>query len=285
MKTVTAHVMVKNEDKYIWFSIMSVIDYVDYMIIFDTGSEDNTIKIINAIINSNDVYKNKITFIRKGNANRNQLANYRQEMLDMTKTDYFLVLDGDEIWWEESIIELIKIMNEKKPYLVAQHYQNCAKDIWHYRNPNRDIFPFLDINEAASIRLYSMSIPGIHCGGYYGIEGYFDKDGKEVQCGKYEIVWQKGKYFHTSYIRRSSKQFLDLKAYSRIKKLFPAYDGKYPKDYKFPEVFYRSYPSIVENPLKKEKISLRTIIYFILDTMHFRRIINYCRKLKIKDGK
>lgn len=278
MKTVTAHVMVKNEDKYIWFSIMSVIDYIDKLIIFDTGSEDNTVEIIKNIINSKEEYKKKITFVEKGAADKNQLALYREEMLNMTNTDYFLVLDGDEIWYEDSIKELKQIMNEKNPYLVAQHYQNCARDIWHYRNPKRDVFPFLDKNAAATIRLYSMNIPGIHCGGYYGIEGYFDKDEQEVQCGKYEITWQNGIYFHTSYIRRSSKQFSDLKAYSRIKKLFPAYDGKYSKDFKYPEVFYRQYPSIVENPFKKEKISIRTIIYFLLDTLHLRKIIDWFRK-------
>ena len=207
-------------------------------------------------------------------------------MLERTETDYFMILDGDEIWWKNSIEELIAIVNsEEEPLLVAQHYINCAKDIFHYRKPERDVFAFLDKKEAATIRLYSMKIPGIHCGGYYGIEGFFDGDNNEVQCGKYEIVWQKEKYFHTSYIQRSSSQKKDLKAFSRMSKLFMSYDYKFPKNYKFPEVFYADYPSIVLSPFKRNIFSVRTFSYFLLDTLHFRLIINLFRKNRYRDGK
>lgn len=276
-RTITAHTLIKNEDKYVWFAIMSVIDYVDKMIIFDTGSSDNTISIINNIIDNG--YSEKIIFEEKGEADRNRIGQLRQEMVERTDTDYFMILDGDEIWWKKGIEELIKISNgEKEPLLVAQHYINCAKDIWHYRKPARDVFAFLDKKEAATIRLYSMKIPGLHCGGYYGIEGFFDGENNEVQCGKYEIVWQKEKYFHTSYIRRSSNQSKDRKVFSRFSKQFMAYDFNFPTDYNFPEVFYSNFPQIVESPFKRETFSFRTFIYFLLDTLHFRFIVNLFRK-------
>ncbi|AEE17294.1 glycosyltransferase [Treponema brennaborense] len=283
-RTITAHTMVKNEDRFIWFAIMSVIDYVDKMIIFDTGSTDNTVAIIQSIIGSG--YEDKIIFEEKGDVDRTRLGVLRQEMLEKTETDYFMILDGDEIWWKDSIEELIAIANSaEEPLLVAQHYINCAKDIFHYRKPGRDVFAFLDKNEASTIRLYSTKIPGIHCGGYYGIEGFFDGDNNEVQCGKYQISWQKEKYFHTSYIQRSSNQNKDLKAFSRMSKLFMSYDYKFPKNYKFPEVFYETYPALVCSPFKRNIFSLRTFGYFLLDTLRLRLIINLFRKNQYQEGK
>lgn len=282
-KTITAHTLVKNEDRFIWFAIMSVIDYVDKMIIFDTGSSDNTISIINNIIDNG--YSEKIIFEEKGEADRDRIGKLRQEMVEKTETDYFMILDGDEVWWKKSIEELVSLANaEKEPLLVAQHDIRVAKDIYHYRKPGRDIFAHLDPKECSNIRLYSMKIPGIHCDGYYGIEGFFDGENNEVQCGKYEIVWQKEKYFHTSYIRRSSNQSKDRNVFSRFSKQFMAYDYKFPKDYKFPEIFYSDFPQIVESPFKQEPFSLRTIIYILLDTLHLRLVLNLFRKNRYREG-
>lgn len=281
-RTVTAHTLIKNEDKYIWFAVMSVIDYVDRMIIFDTGSTDNTVAIVQRIMESG--YGEKIVFEEKGLADRNRIGQLRQEMIERTTTDYFFILDGDEIWWKSSMEELRSFVDgNDAPLLLATHYINCAKDIRHYRKPGRDVYAFLDKNEAATIRLYSMQIPGIHCGGYYGIEGFFDGDGNEVQCGKYAIVWQQGKYLHTSYIRRSSKQNADLKVYSRISKLFPAYDYAFANDFKYPEVFYANYPAIVPPPFRREIFSLRSLIYFLLDGLKLRTVINLFRKNRYKE--
>ena len=33
--TITGHMVIKNEDRWVWFAIMSVIEYLDRLIIFD----------------------------------------------------------------------------------------------------------------------------------------------------------------------------------------------------------------------------------------------------------
>ena len=48
-KTITVHTLVQNEEKYLWFSVMSVIDFADEVFIWDTGSTDNTVPIIKEI--------------------------------------------------------------------------------------------------------------------------------------------------------------------------------------------------------------------------------------------
>ena len=276
---VTAHVLVRNEDRFIWFAIMSVIDFIDKMIIFDTGSTDKTVEAIMSIINSNEQYREKIIFEEKGVADKGHIANLRQEMIDRTETEYFMILDGDEIWWKESIQEAISILNNPDaPPLLAQKYINCARDIRHYRDPKRDIYAFLDTKHSATIRFYSMKIPGIHCGGYYGIVGFFDKDDNEVQCGKYKIGWQNGLYLHTTFLRRSSQSVSDFFVSRRFMKQFLRYDYAFPTDFKYPEVFYLELPSMVKSPFDKETFSARSIFYFILDDLHFRSVINRFRK-------
>ena len=277
-KKITANVIVKNEDKYVWFAIMSVIDYVDSMLIYDTGSTDNTVKIIESIINSKDEYKNKIIFEKKGTCDREQFAKLRQEQLDRTETEYILVLDGDEIWWKNGIAEIKKIIEENDDVLIiGSKFINCAYDIYHYRDEYRDKYQVEDQVCAISVHFFSKNIPGLHVGGIYGNEGYRDFNNNDIQNHGYKTIIQNNKYFHTSYLRRSSKEAKDLRVYSRLKKMFTGYDYMFDKDFKYPEVFYMNYPEFVESPFKKERSILHTVIHFFLDILKLRKIINLFR--------
>ena len=44
-----ANTLVRNEERYIWFAAMSVIEHVDKILIWDTGSDDATVMIIKEI--------------------------------------------------------------------------------------------------------------------------------------------------------------------------------------------------------------------------------------------
>lgn len=261
-KTLTAHMVVKNEEKWIWYSIMSIIDYVDKMVIFDTGSSDKTVEIINAIIKKSN-YVDKIVFREKGNVDNKEFTKLRQEQIEMTETRYFLVVDGDEIWYKKSIEELIKLVNSKEPYLVATKFVNCAGDIYHYRNFERENYNINGIVGSITIRLYSMKIPGIHCGGDYGVEGYYDIYDKPVQSSKWNIEMMEGYYFHTSLLQRSSSVNKDFEIQYRRKKVLYEWDHKFHKNFKYPEVFYMEAPSCVSSPWKYKVDILRKSIYFL----------------------
>ena len=53
--TITGHMVVKNEDRWIYYAIMSVIEYLDKLIIYDTGSIDHTKDIIKGILKDDQV--------------------------------------------------------------------------------------------------------------------------------------------------------------------------------------------------------------------------------------
>src|SRR3989344_9473049 len=100
MKTIWAHTLVRNEEKWVWFSVMSVIDYVDKILLWDMESEDGTSEIAQEI---KTLYPKKVDLRVVPKVSPEGFSEVRQKMLDETHSDWFIVVDGDEIWWEKSI--------------------------------------------------------------------------------------------------------------------------------------------------------------------------------------
>lgn len=257
--SITGHMVVKNEDRWIWFAIMSVIDFLDQLIIYDTGSIDNTNRIIKEIINV-DRYRNKIIYEKLGEITSENFHKVRQRQIDISKTDYFMVVDGDEIWYQNSLAELDKILSLKQPLLVATKFINCCGDIFHYRNDNRETYCICGITGSITIRVYSMNIPGIKCSGYYGVEGYIDESGTAVQEGKYSIEIMNERFLHTSLLNRSSVQNGDYSIKYRRSKLNTNWDSKFESNFVYPEVFSYEYPQMVKSPYDKD-INIIRLIY------------------------
>lgn len=128
MPTITAHCLVKNEENFIWYAVKSVIDFVDKIIIFDTGSKDKTIEIIKTLVRE---YPNKIFFEEKGECDKKRHTELRQEMLDRTTTDWFMILDGDEVWTNRAIQEALKEIQKNQVYAVESFFYMCVGDVFH----------------------------------------------------------------------------------------------------------------------------------------------------------
>lgn len=246
-KTLAAHMVVKNEDQWIWYAIMSVIDYVDKMIIFDTGSRDKTVDVINRIIDYPQ-YNSKIVFEEVGSVTIQEFPKIRQKQLDMTDTDYIIIVDGDEIWWKEGISEFREVIEFSSPSRIAVRFICPCSDIYHYRDFGRELYTDDKVGiykGSISTRGISMSIPGLSCIGDYGIEGYrCDKGGIE----EYDAILIDSYYFHCSKLRRSSAVLGDESIPYRRRKITDDWDFEFPKDYKYPEVFYLEHPDIVPDP-------------------------------------
>jgi glycosyltransferase involved in cell wall biosynthesis len=108
MTSIWAHTLIKNESKWLWYSVSSVINHIDKLLLWDTGSTDKTREIINELIRK---YPDKIEFKEVGNVDPKRFTTIRQQMLDATKSDWFLIVDGDEIWWNDSIAEVTRFIN------------------------------------------------------------------------------------------------------------------------------------------------------------------------------
>ena len=126
---ITACCLVCNEERWIWYSIMSVLDFVDEILVWDTGSADKTSEIIKSIKSS------KIKFREVGIVDAQTFTQMRNQMLSEVKTDWILILDGDEIWTDEATHESKLLMNSNANYLINTYF-NLLGDVYHFQNEN-----------------------------------------------------------------------------------------------------------------------------------------------------
>lgn len=233
--------VVHNEENFIWFALMSIIDHVDKILVWDTGSTDNTVPIIKEIESK---YKNKIFLKEVGVVDKYQFTKVRQKMLDQSKCDWVLILDGDEIWWDDSIKKIIREINKKKnidgivvPVVVS------VGDIFHIQEEKAGQYNLLGRQGHYNLRVINRNIPGLHVDAPYGREGYFDGDNRPVQERK-NIIYLDAPYLHVTHLRRSNSKRL----YEKFK-----YElgNRVSDDYKFPEVLYNDYPKRISSPWQK----------------------------------
>ncbi|MDZ4229406.1 MAG: glycosyltransferase, partial [Patescibacteria group bacterium] len=123
----TSHTLVKNEEVWIKPALESVINFADPMLVWDTASTDKTVSIIKSIKSP------KIKFKQSGPVDREGLVRLRNEQIKATKTDWLLLLDGDEIWPEENLKELTQAMAKAQPETLAlvNRTRNCLGDLNH----------------------------------------------------------------------------------------------------------------------------------------------------------
>jgi glycosyltransferase involved in cell wall biosynthesis len=246
---ITAHCLIRNEENWIWYAIHSVLNFVDNVIIFDTGSTDNTVPIIKTI------HSPKILFEQKGQVNKSQYSALRQEMLSRTKTSWFLILDGDEIWFKKTLVELrenIMKMDKTKDAVVVGEWM-CQGDIFHF---NSDVERLFDLNapELPGYRLARVvkKLPGLRVVGHYGVESYADKNGLNISnWPKERQIYLQNRFMHMSFLPRTSKRSNDELVMMRRNKTSFSRGKRFAENFQYPEVFYMKRPEIVPSPWRK----------------------------------
>lgn len=212
MPDITGHMIVKNEERWIKFAILSVIDHLDQMLIWDTGSTDKTVDIIKSINSS------KIAFKQKGVVDRKGLVNLRNQQISLTKTPWILLVDGDEIWPKKNLKKLIAAAKKSKPDTLAlvNRTRNCIKNIYHYLPESKGRYKIGPWQGHLNIRLIKNS-KSLKVVGEYPQEAYtFQAKPLQDQPVKLEFVdtW----YLHTTHLKRSG-WFHQLSVIDRLKKI------------------------------------------------------------------
>jgi glycosyltransferase involved in cell wall biosynthesis len=237
-----ANCIVHNEENFIWFALMSVLDYVDKILVWDTGSTDKTVEIIKEIIKAKP---NKIEFKEVGLVDKSEFTKMRQKMLEESKCDWILILDGDEVWWRESIGKLVGLINKEKTIdAIVSPFYNCVGDIYHFQSQEAGKYEIAGKKGHITIRALNRNIPGLRLTGPYGEEAYVDANGRPIQQSE-RIVYLDAPFMHLTHLKRSLKK--GLRKYK--------YDLGLMLNKGFPEVFYLDRPSIVPPPwIKRSKL-------------------------------
>ena len=199
MHSITAHCLVKNEENFINYAIKSVINFVDLIIIFDTGSTDKTAAIIQNLAKE---YPNKIVFEEKGLCDQARHTRLRQEMVDKTKTDWFMILDGDEVWTTHGLEEAIRMIKDSKDVecLVAPFYL-CVGDAYHeyYKKGKINILGKIGFYYPRFLKITS----GIHWKGDYNQDTLLNNLEKSF-VNENNTKFLSSKYWHLTHLKRSS---------------------------------------------------------------------------------
>ena len=130
MKNLTAHCLIKNEERFIWFAVMSVIHHVDKVMIWDTGSTDHTPQIC---LGLKKIYPDKIEYKEVGYCDKRRHTALRNEMISQTTTDWFMILDGDEIWPSKALKEAEEIRLQTHADCILAEFYLCFGSVYRSR--------------------------------------------------------------------------------------------------------------------------------------------------------
>ena len=256
--SVWAHCMVKNEAKWLWYSVNSVAPFVDKVLLWDTGSRDASPEIEFELVKK---YKDKIILKERKQDTPQEFRNVRHEMLDATDADWFLVVDGDEIWWEDSIKAVVAQLRQgfvgSADALIVPTI-NLVGDIFHYQDESSGNYKFEKYKGHYNLRAVKRNIPGLHSQGVHGVWGWADDKGKQIQDRN---LWKfvNAPYLHATSVERSDR---DRDVAKRRKKLKYEIGDNFPLDFYYPEVLFQPRPDIVPSPWEtmSNKFKFRSFI-------------------------
>ncbi len=274
---ISTHVLVKNEDRFLWYSVMSVIKYVDRIRIWDTGSTDNTLKIIDEIKKTDSAKKLDIFDYQKvkiGHFDESKMRNnmmndsftaVRQDMLEKTTAEWFLIVDGDEVWWDESIKNVttkIRLDPEKYDSLVIPS-TNLIGDMYHYQEAKAGRYHLAGRVGHYGLRGVRRGIKGLHAQGGHGIFGWSDNNNQRIEYHNIKkTLFLDSPYLHATHLKRSSTYDGDRRVFKRVKKNKHELGIPFSKDFYYPEVFFRDRPSIVPSVWEVPTISYKFRAFF-----------------------
>lgn len=245
-----AQTLVKNEEKWLWYSVTSIANHVDKILLWDTGSTDGSMEIEKELVRK---FPDKIGLAERKITSASDFTNVRQEMLDATKSDWFIVLDGDEIWYEDSISQVIKSIKSNTGITgmesVVVPTINLVGDIFHHQEESAGRYKFGSRIGHYNLRAVNRQIPGLHSQGTHGVWGWADSENKMIQDRNQEkIKFIDAPYLHTTFLPRGGSEVSDSEVTKRSKKLKRELGEKFSLDFYYPEVFFRDRPEIVSSP-------------------------------------
>ena len=181
MANLTIHSVIKNEP-FIYYSIKSVYNYANKILLYDTGSNDKfTLKDIKRLLKED--IKNKIVFkqislgfdeskwtydkvdqFAKKHQGKMSVGKVRQMQLDDTTTEYCMIVDGDEIHYEAT---MKKIKEKILPNLNSGIIGVNIPLIWFYDMKHNFIVPGLEntgrIWRVSKVKMNKQSPNEYHC--------------------------------------------------------------------------------------------------------------------------
>lgn len=221
---ITIHMIVRNEDRFVKASLLSALssNEVKEALVWDTGSTDRT---VNKILSIKDP---RIKFCQKDKVDRKELVYLRNQQIELTKTLWILIVDGDEIWPEKNLNKLISVIKQCNSQTIAlvNKTRNVIDDIYHYLPESEGHYQIGSWKGHLNIRAIR-NLPGLTVRGVYPNEWY-ELNGNKIQDQANRLKFVNTWYLHVTHLKRSNNWLSEIKTIDRIKKckLFYKLRGK-----------------------------------------------------------
>lgn len=255
-KGITVHTIIKNEEQWVWYAIKSVLQYVDQVLIYDTGSTDRTREIINKIKDKKMIVKKKYALTKQ------QITELRNEQIRETQTNWFMLLDGDEVWPTNTILELVERTRKAPAELFGMVTRAVIPigDLFHYQPEEAGRYSLLGKAGHMNIRAYR-ALPGYRWSGKYPNEAYISTNGVALQEQDENLVMMNQPYWHMTHLVRSS---VDVHHKRKL-------EIGVKRNIRLPEVFYLTRPTIVPSPWVFFSSQQKAIAQLITPLLHLKR--------------
>lgn len=247
--------VVRNEEKWVWYALQSVMEYVEDCLVWDTGSTDHTPQVIREIIHPHlQFQQGEIT------TDETELSQVRQKMLERTDADWLWILDGDEVWPEASIQIVMDFIKEQ-----GDHYDsivvptlNCVGDTRHISPPQSGKYTIAGKTGHFNVRFINLNrVEGLHVANPPGqLQSYLDKDGVRIQDrDAHRIAFLDAPYLHMTHLSRSAKRKDEVNVFWRQPKKKYELGIPLPRNFLYPKCFYFARPDWVVNPWRKRSVA------------------------------
>jgi len=260
---ITAHMIVKNEDRWVWFALQSILPYVDKIIITDTGSSDKTLKIIESFASP------KIQFTKVVIHTSADVTSVRSAQLTETKTPWIWIVDGDEIYPSNTAKECLTAAKSNHYEGVVVRRYDLMGDIYHRQVESVGSYELFGQKGHLLVRLLNRDkINNLIYRGDYPNEGFLDGNGKSILTRK-PLDWYitKDYLYHAMYLKRSS-QGGNLPMFNRSKYKI---ETGIRIDAVIPEVFSLPRPELVPDPLVRRSLGYELIAQVVTPIKNIKR--------------
>ncbi len=257
--------VLKNEDQWVWFAIQSVLPHATQLLITDTGSSDNTVRVIKCISSS------KIKFTQISVNTPLDVTAVRQRQIKETKTDWIWIVDGDEVYPSSTAKEVVKATTGRYEGIAVRRY-DLMGDVYHRQRESIGEYNLFGQRGHLVSRLFNLKqIKGLHVAGDYPLEGYHDSENVLTQNRDKANWYITNNYlYHAMYLQRSSMG-------SNLKGVFNRSKYKIEQGIQIteelPEVFSLKRPSIVPDPTLTRSMSYEVAASVITPIKNLKRTL------------
>ncbi len=263
---ITAHMIVKNEDQWVWFAIQSILPYVDKFLITDTGSTDHTVAVIKSIKSS------KIQLTQTTANTPAEVTAIRSQQLDLTTTSWIWIVDGDEVYPDNTAKEcLAAIKSDRYEGIVVRRF-DLLGDVYHRQIESVGSYNLFGHHGHLLVRLVNKTkIKGLAYQGDYPNEGFYDGQGYSILSHDPKEWYITQTYlYHAMYLKRSSMGG-NLPMFNRSKYKIERginIEGSLPEVFKLPR------PDLVPDPLVHRSMLYEALAYIITPIKQTKRFLS-----------